>query len=142
MTTSPYVTDREKRLHAADCGKHAAKAQAFIRLGLILECDDDAPPPIFMTHRIISGKVTEELRGYAALPSAGDEAGCAAVDRFAARHHVQAGWDDGHYCAVIHLGGGYRYGAFFTPERNLHPVVPAPAPDDREDAPVLAGRAA
>ena len=50
----------------------------------------------------------------------------------------QAGWDDGHYCAVIHLGGGYRYGAFFTPERNLHPAAPVTG----EDAPVLAGRAA
>lgn len=137
-TTLAGRTEWEARQYAADCGKHAAKAQAFIRLGLILECDDDAPAPIFMTHRIISGKVTEELRGYAALPSAGDDAGCAAVDRFAARHHVPAGWDDGHYCAVIHLGGGYRYGAFFTPERNLHPAAPVTG----EDAPVLAGRAA
>jgi hypothetical protein len=130
-TPSPCLTDREKRLHAADNGRHAASAQAFMRLGLLLEYDEDSPAPMSLTHTAEAGRVTETLWGCAALPSAGDEAGCAAVDRFAARHHVTAEWQDGRYRAVIVLGGGYRYGAFYLPERNLHPL---PAPAAREDA--------
>jgi len=134
--TSPYLTDREKRLHAADCGKHAARTQAFLRLYLLMEYDEDAPAPLSMTHRSIDGTVFDILQGPAALPSAGDEEGTAAVDRFAAKHHVPARWDeDGRYRAVIVLGGGYLYEAFYLPERNLHSAVPA----SRE--PELAGAA-
>ena len=135
----PGRTEWERRQHAADCGQHATKAQAFIRLGLLLEYDEDSPPPVLMTHILVDGKVIEVLWGAAALPSAGDEAGLAAVDRFAAKHHVPSGWDDdGRYRALVHLGGGYRYGAFYLPERNLHPVT-LPAPAARGDAAEMAG---
>ena len=66
--------------------------------------------------------VVDTLWGFAALPSAGDEAGMAAVDRWAAKHHVTAGWVDGRYKAVMHLGGRLRYGVLYTPERTLRPA--------------------
>jgi hypothetical protein len=132
------MTPCESRQWARDHGKHAAKAQAIVRLGLILEYDPDSPPPAWMTHVCDGGKVSDVFWGIAALPSAGDEAGCAAVDRWAARHHADvitpAGWEDGRYCAVMHLGGGYRYGVSYTPERTLRPV---PAPGEEQDAPQL-----
>lgn len=137
--TTLYLADREKRQRAADADRHAAVAQAFMRLGLILEHDEDSPAPVFMTHNAENGKITDTLWGVAALPAAGDEAGCAAVDRFARRHNVSAGWDDGRYKAVMHLGGGYRYGVFYLPERTLHPV---PAPAEAEARPEMAEAAA
>jgi hypothetical protein len=118
-------TEHEKDL-ARDGGRHAAAAQAILRLGLILETDEDSPVPAWMGTSVIDGKTYDTFWGYAALPSAGDEAGCAAVNRWASRHHVPAGWDDGRYKAVMHLGGRLRYGVSYTPERVLRPV-PVPA---------------
>lgn len=124
--TSPYLTDREKRLHAADCGRHAAQAQAILRLGLILETDEDSPAPMFMTHSAEDGKVYDTLWG-AILPSVPEDTAVAALDAWAARHHVCAGWRDGRYEAVMHLGGSYRYGVKYTPARVLYPPQVAPA---------------
>jgi hypothetical protein len=128
---SPYATDWERRQHERDNGRHAAAAQAFLRLHLILEHDEDSPAPVLMSHAVENGKTAEILWGIAALPGEGDKAGCAAVDAWAARYHVAASWTDGRYRAVMHLGGGYRYGVFYMPERTLHPV-----PEAREDTPV------
>lgn len=139
--STPYITDREKRLHAADRGQHAAKAQAVMRLGLILEYDEDSPPPVFMTHMVIDGKVHDAFWGIAALPSAGDEAGTAAVTQWAAKHHAAPEWKDGRYRAVMRLGGGYLYGVVYVPERVLHPANPD-VPVSREAAPELAEAAA
>ena len=121
----PGKTRWETEQYRRSCGKHAAQAQAFMRLGLLMEYDEDSPAPMSMMTSLVDGAVFETLWGCAALPSAGDEKGCAAVDRFAAKHYVTAGWEEGRYRAVMDLGGGYRYGAFYLPERNLHPAVPA-----------------
>ena len=136
MTTSSLGgrTEWEHRQSQKDNGKHAASAQAFIRLGLILETDEDSPVPMYMTCASEGGVLTDTLWGCAALPSAGDEAGTAAVDAWAAKHHMKAGWADGRYEAVMHLGGRLRYGVRYTPERSLHPL---PGLAAAEDAPVL-----
>jgi hypothetical protein len=128
------LTPHETRL-AADSGRHAAAAQAFIRLGLILETDETSPVPTLMTCASENGTVTDTLWGFAALPSAGDDAGTAAVDKWAARHHVTASWADGRYKAVMHLGGRLRYGVLYTPERTLYP-------DPAQARPELTGAAA
>jgi hypothetical protein len=132
VSTSPYLTDYERRQHDADNGRHAAAAQAYLRLGLILEYDDSSPVPAYMDHAAQDGKVTETLWGVAAPPSAGDEAGCAAVDRFAARHHVAAAWEDGRYRASMHLGGNLRYGVFYMPERTLAALATPAEAEDRD----------
>jgi len=123
----PGKTRWETEQYRRSCGKHAAQAQAFMHLGLLMEYDEDSPAPLYMTHDIVDGAVFDTLWGPAAMPSAGDEDGKAAVDRFAAKHHVTAGWDErGRYAAVMDLGGGYRYGAHYLPERNLHPAAREP----------------
>lgn len=117
-------TEWEHRQSQKDHGQHAASAQAYLRLGLILETDEDSPVPMHMSCVSEGGVLTDTLWGYAALPSAGDEAGTAAVDRWAARHHATAAWADGRYEAVMHLGGRLRYGVRYTPERSLYPAAP------------------
>jgi hypothetical protein len=126
------MTPREITLAGTDCGKHAAQAQAVIRLGLILETDEDSPAPLYMTHAITDGKPCDIFWGIAAYSSAGDEAGTAAVDAWAERHHVSADWEDGRYRAVMHLGGSYRYGVTYVPESVLFPERPAASPREPE----------
>jgi hypothetical protein len=54
----------------------------------------------------------------AAPPSAGDEAGCAAVDRWAAANGLTADWKDGAYEAAMSFGP-FSYIVFYLPERTL-----------------------
>ena len=114
----PGKTRWETEQYRKDCGKHAAQAQAFMRLALLMEYDEDFPAPLGMTHRIIDSKSFDVLWGAAALPSAGDETGEAAVDRFAAmlrkeywtlpelrrQHREYSATIKGAACATIKVG--------------------------------------
>lgn len=102
--TFPGRTAWETRQYRRNHGRRAAVALEYKLFADFLHGDEDGPVPM-----------RDTIIACAAPPSAGKEDGCAAVDRWAARHHVTAGWDNGSYSAEVPFGPDLKYRVVFVP---------------------------
>ena len=125
MTVTPYVTEWEKRQHAADNGQLAAIAQGYANLSAYLKehgQQDRAllgithlpPDPTPYLLPVLDGTPEERI---------------AAVNAFAEVHGVTAHWDAEKYTwrAVVWFGP-IRYVAYAIPSEGAQDA-PAPAPE-------------
>ena len=95
-----WETDQYRR----NQGKRAAVALEYRLLADFLRSDEDGPVPM-----------RDTIIACAAPPSVPTEDGCAAVDRWAVKHHVEAGWDNGAYAAEVPFGPDLKYRVVFVP---------------------------
>jgi hypothetical protein len=126
----PGKTRWESAQYRRDGGRRMAVALAHKLFADFLREDEGGPcPPAcdVVTSAIATGVSTEE--------------GCAAVDRWAARHHLTAQWDRDRavYFAEVDFGP-LRYRVVFVPSDVLDGRLDAS--DAREDAPRLVPAAA
>ena len=120
MSSTDSYTDRERRHHTADGGFTAALAIAHQVIAA--ECRD-----------LPEGLLAAGANQYFYAVTGTIEERHAAVDAWAARHHVPAGWnsDLGYYCARVSLGASSMM-AVATPVSEMT-GLDSPAEDERSD---------
>jgi hypothetical protein len=124
----PGKTRWESRQYRKDHGQRASVALQYRMFADFLRCDEDGPAPMRDTHIAV-----------AAPPDVSREEGCAAVDRWAARHHVKAGWDDeGTYRAEVVFGPEVRYRVVYVPADVLDKRLDAHVREDAQAAKEIA----